>query len=147
MFRKIAQKDRDFYISSVKAFYSSDAVLHSIPESYITKTFEELMASNVYTECYIIEKDGERAGYALLAKTFSQEAGGMVVWLEEIYILPEFRSCGLGGKVLRFLKENMKASRLRLELCPSNSRACEVYKRHDFEILNYNQMIYDKKEL
>ena len=105
MFRKINQNDKDFYINSVKAFYSSDAVLHSIPESYITKTFDELMASDVYAECYIIEKEGERAGYALLAKTFSQEAGGIVVWLEEIYILPEFRSCGLGGKFLRFLKK------------------------------------------
>lgn len=146
MFRKINQNDKDFYINSVKAFYSSEAVLHAIPETYITKTFDELMSSDVYAECYIIEKDGERAGYALLAKTFSQEAGGLVVWLEEIYILPEFRSCGLGGKFLAFLKDNLKAARLRLELCPSNSRACEVYKRHDFESLNYNQMIYEKKE-
>lgn len=147
MFRKITENDKDFYLRTVKKFYSSEAVLQSIPESFISKTFNELMHSNVYAECYIIEQESKRIGYALLAKTFSQEAGGMVVWLEELYILPEFRSIGIGGKFLEFLKENLNVARLRLELCPSNSKACEVYKRHNFEILGYNQMIYDKKEL
>lgn len=146
MFRKITEKDREFYISSVKTFYNSDAVDHQIPESFIIKTFDELMKSDTYAEAYIIEHDDRNAGYALLAKTFSQEAGGIVVWLEEIFILPEFRSCGLGGEFFRFLKETCPAARLRLELCPSNNRACEVYKRHGFEVLNYNQMIFDKKE-
>ncbi len=147
MFRKITEKDRDFYLKTVKEFYSSDAVLHSIPENFISKTFNELMLSDVYAECYIIEHEHKRVGYALLAKTFSQEAGGMVVWLEELYIIPEFRSIGIGGKFLEFLKGNFNAARLRLELCFSNNRACEVYKRHNFKSLDYNQMIYEKKEL
>ena len=56
MIRKIKPTDRDFYINSVKAFYSSDAVLHDIPTEYITKTFDELMKSDTYIECYIFEK-------------------------------------------------------------------------------------------
>ena len=146
MFRKLEKRDRDFYINAVKDFYISDAVVHNIPESFIEKTFDELMKSDNYASAYIIEKDGKRAGYALLAKTFSQEAGGIVIWLEEIYILPQFRSCGLGGEFLSFLKEKVSASRIRLELFKSNLRAMEVYKRHGFEILEYNQMIYEKKE-
>lgn len=146
MFRKINKNDKEFYITSVKAFYSSDAVLHGIPDEYIIKTFEELMKSDVYAEAFIIEKDNQKAGYALVSKTFSQEAGGMVLWLEELYILSEFRSCGLGGEFLKFLKENSSdyAVRLRLELCQSNVRACEVYKRHGFEIFDYKQMVCDK---
>ncbi len=146
MFRKITENDREFYISSAKEFYRSDAVDHQIPEDFIVKTFEELMRANTYAEAYIIEQEGKRAGYALLAKSFSQEAGGMVLWLEEIFILPEFRSCGLGVQFLKFLKEDVPAVRLRLELCPSNTKACEIYKRNGFQILNYNQMIYDKQE-
>ena len=144
MFRKITEKDREFYIEAAKSFYSSDAVDHQIPESFITRTFDELIKSDRYADAYIIEQDGQKAGYALLAKTFSQEAGGLVVWLEELFILPEFRSCGLGGEFLRFLKENIPSARLRLELCPSNQRACDVYMRHGFKVLDYKQMIYDK---
>ena len=42
MFRKIEKQDKDFYINAVKDFYTSDAVVHNIPESYIEKTFEKI---------------------------------------------------------------------------------------------------------
>ena len=144
MFRKIQEKDKAFYINTANEFYDSNAVDHKVPCRNIENTFNELMRSNEYAECYIFEKDGEKAGYALLAKTFSQEAGGLVLWIEEIYILPQFRSLGLGGNFLKFIKENTKCARLRLELCPSNTRAYAAYQKHGFEVLDYKQMIYDK---
>ena len=144
MIRKINETDKDFYINTVKAFYNSDAVLHSIPEENIIKTFNELIKSETYAQCYIFEKDGEKAGYALLAKTFSQEAGGEVLWIDEIYILPEFRSKGIGSNFFNFIKENSNAVRLRLEFCPSNQKAIEVYKRQGFLPLKYEQMIYEE---
>lgn len=144
MIRKINISDKEFYIKSVKDFYSSEAVLHSIPETNIIKTFDELMNSENYAQCYIFEQDGERAGYALLAKTYSQEAGGTVLWIDEIYILPEFRSKGIGSYFFKFLKENSKTARLRLEFCPSNKKAIEIYKRQGFVPLAYEQMIYEE---
>ena len=144
MFRKIKPTDRDFYINSVKAFYSSDAVLHNIPDENITKTFEELMQSETYIECYIFEKDEKRVGYALLAKMYSQEAGGEVLWIDEIYILPQYRSQGIGNKFFEYLKTNTNVARLRLEFCPNNQKAIEVYKHQGFIPLEYEQMIYGK---
>lgn len=143
MIRKINKTDKDFYINSVKAFYNSDAVLHRIPEENIYRTFDELMNSETYAQCYIFEKNGEKAGYALLAKTFSQEAGGEVLWIDEIFILPEFRSQGIGSEFFDYLKSNCDVARLRLEFCPSNQKAINVYKRQGFTPLNYGQMIYE----
>lgn len=144
MIRKINKTDKDFYINSVKAFYSSDAVLHNIPDENITKTFEELMQSETYIECYIFEKEEKRVGYALLAKTFSQEAGGEVLWIDEIYILPQYRSQGIGSQFFEYLKTNTNVARLRLEFCPNNQKAIEVYKHQGFKALEYGQMIYEK---
>ena len=48
------------------------------------------------------------AGYGLIAKTFSQEAGGMVYWLEELYILEEYRSKGLGSEYFRYMEEHKR---------------------------------------
>ena len=144
MIRKINKTDKDFYINSVKAFYNSDAVLHKIPEENIYKTFDELMNSETYAQCYIFEKDEKKVGYALLAKTFSQEAGGEVLWIDEIYIAPEYRSQGIGSEFFEYLKSNYDVARLRLEFCPSNQKAIEMYKCHGFNQLNYGQMIYGK---
>lgn len=61
MIRNLAPSDRELYKTLISEFYSSPAVLHSIPESHIDKTFDELMRSDCYAECFIIECDGEPA--------------------------------------------------------------------------------------
>ena len=94
--RKAEEKDRELYFELVREFYSSEAVLHTIPEKNIENTFAELMRSEEYTKAFIIEENGAAAGYALTARHFSQEAGGEVIWIDELYIREEFRARGLG---------------------------------------------------
>lgn len=140
-FRKANQGDREFYINSVMEFYNSDAVLHSIPVENIERTFEVVMGKSPFAEIYIMEQEGVKVGYALLAKTYSQESGGEVIWLEEIYVLPQFQGQGIGGKFLEYLKCNYDVSRLRLEYTPINDLECKIYKKHGFQSLEYKQMI------
>lgn len=143
MIRKIEKKDEKDYIAMAGEFYSSSAVLHPIPTEYFSRTFNELMTSDRYAEGYILEKDGATAGYALLAKTFSQEAGGLVIWAEELYIKPEFRSLGLGTEFFKFLESNRSddVKRIRLEVELENTGAIKLYKRLGYDFLEYNQMI------
>ena len=103
MIRKLERKDKDLFLRLTRDFYASDAVLHSIPDAYHINAFEEMMRSEQYAEGYLIEQDARPAGYALLAKTYSHECGGMVLWIEEIYIAPEFRGNGLGKEFFDYL--------------------------------------------
>lgn len=143
MIRKITNNDRELYCAMASEFYSTDAVLFNIPKKNIEATFEEMMRSEQYAIGYILEHEGETAGYALLAKTFSQEAGGLVIWIEELYVLPAFRSKGLGQEFFRFLEETNKAdiARIRLEVEDENEGAIALYERMGFERLEYSQMI------
>lgn len=143
MIRRIEEKDRDEYIKMAAEFYSSNAVLHPVPTEFFARTFDEMLSSDRYAVGYIIEKDGKTAGYALLAKTFSQEAGGMVVWAEELYIKPEFRSNGLGTEFFAYLEDNRTddIKRIRLEVELENEGAVKLYKRLGYDFLEYNQMI------
>lgn len=146
MIRSLTEKDRNLYLELVAEFYNSDAVLHSIPKSHIEATFEELLRSNVYTEAFLLETQQGVAGYALVAKTFSQEAGGLTVWIEELYIREQYRSKGLGSEFFGFLEKNFPAARYRLEIEPENQRAIKLYKRKGFEFLGYSQMIKENKK-
>lgn len=84
------------------------------------------------------------AGYAVLAKTFSQEAGGMVIWIEELYIKPEYRAKGIGKEFFKYVHEKYKeAKRFRLELTPENKIAREIYEHLGYEDLAYKQMTMD----
>lgn len=145
MIRRIRVDDKTFYIDMAKKFYSSEAVHHNIPESYIVDTFNELMRSNDYADAYIMESENKIAGYALLAKTFSQEAGGIVLWIDELYVLPEYRNCGLGREFFSYLKNNLceNVKRIRLEVEDSNKKAISLYEKIGFVDLPYSQMIKD----
>lgn len=140
--RPLTVADRAVYLELVHAFYHSDAVLHPVPDCYFERTFDELMRSDAYAECYLFETEAGVAGYALLAKTFSQEAGGMVLWIEELYVKESCRSMGIGSAFFAFLEERYpQICRIRLEVEEENIRARELYRRRGFTSLPYLQMI------
>lgn len=141
--RRLAPSDRHVYLEMARAFYASDAVDHPIPEEFLARTFDEMMARDTYAEGYLFEESGAALGYALLAKTWSQEAGGMAVWVEELYLRPESRGKGVGTAFLAYLREHCPAARYRLETEEENVRAKALYARMGFEPLRYESMILD----
>ncbi len=143
--RSITSEDRETYLELVKEFYQSDAVLHPVPMRNAETTFDEALSSDRYAECFIVEHDARAVGFALVAKTFTQEAGGLVVWLEELYIRPQFRNLGLGrGAMAALLARYPQAMRFRLEVAPDNARVMALYRSMGFETLDYLQMVRDK---
>lgn len=143
--RPIKKEDKAVYLKMAAEFYKTDAVLLHVGEEHLTSTFDELMRSDDYALCYIFELDGEAVGYSLLAKTYSQEAGGKVLWIEEIYVSPDFRGRGIGKAFFEFLLKNRPSDvkRLRLEVERENNGAVKLYKSFGFDFLEYDQMIID----
>ncbi len=144
MVRKITQADRNEFLRLSKMFYASTAVMHDIPEDYHKKAFEELMRSDEYAEGYILETEGKTVGFGLTAKTYSREAGGKVLWLEELFVLEEYRSCGLGKEFFAMAEAEAKAkgfARIRLEVEEENVRARTLYERLGYQPLGYSQMV------
>ena len=146
MFRKISENDREIFLELVREFYHSDAVVHPVPEQNHINTWNELMRSEDYAQCFILEYEEKTAGYALLSKTFSQESGGMVIWIEELYVLPEYRSKGLGKEFFDYIFSLENISRVRLEVEPDNERAIKLYRNMGFEQLEYLQYIRERTD-
>ena len=96
-FHKLQEADRDTFLEMAREFYHSDAVLKPVPDSYFENTLKECLRSDEYLLCYILEWGESAAGYALLSKSYSPEAGGPVLWVEEIYIRPAFRAHRIGS--------------------------------------------------
>ena len=127
-------------------FYHSPGVMHAVPKSHFERTLNEVYGGSPFIDCYIFEQDGRAVGYGQLSLTYSNEAGGICVWLEEIYVRPEFQGMGIGSEFLNFVKNEYKnAARLRLEIEPDNDGARKLYKRMGFSELEYQSMIIDKE--
>lgn len=146
MIRHLTERDEALFCTLSDEFYHSDGVLHPVPKEHFHRAFSEMMRSRDYLDCFIIESGGEAAGYGLLVKSYSQEAGGVVVWLDELYIRPEFQSRGLGSEFFGYVFEHYPAARYRLEIEPDNDRARALYERLGFEALPYCQMIREEAD-
>ena len=129
-FRRIRPQEGELYARFVHDFYASDGVDHPIPAEYIQRAFAEICRGDDYLICYILEENGAPAGYALLAKMYAQEAGGMAVWLDEFYLDPAFRGRGIGAAFLQWL-------------VPSHDRVKAMYARAGFLKMPYDQMVLE----
>ena len=105
------------------------------------------MEGSPFVRCLFFRDDNSGAvlGYALLAFSYSNEAGGDVVWVDELYVKSEYRGMGIGNRFFDFLSNEYKDfARFRLETEPANDGAKRLYKRMGFEPLEYSQMIKDR---
>jgi len=145
MIRELRKDDKDLFILMVKEFYDSEAVLYNIPTENVFNTYNEVVSCSPYAKAYIIEVEEEKAGYGLISLTYSNEAGGLVIWIEELYIRQKFRDLGLGSKFLDFMKIEFLAiaKRFRLEISKTNISAQRLYLRKGYKSLEYLQMVYD----
>jgi GNAT superfamily N-acetyltransferase len=89
--RDFLQSDEKEYIRMYLDFFQGEAVLFQNSEKNFKNTFEEIMESSPFARGLILEEEGKAAGYALLSFTWSNESGGKVVWLEELYVKEEYR--------------------------------------------------------
>ena len=145
-FRKIKREDAAAYVEMATDFYNSPAVLHSIPQNYIENTVKAVLLGTPFADVYMFEENNTVVGYGLLAYTYSQEAGGTVCWLEEIYVRPEARGAGVGAAFIEFVKEAVPAARYRLEVEPDNTRVKALYRRHGFAALGYESYVLENRE-
>ena len=146
MIREIKAQDKDIFVQMAKEFYKSEAVISEIPTQNILNTFDEVNSNSPYAKAYIIEHDGDTAGYALIGITYSNEAGGLVVWVEEIFIKENYRGLGLGSEFLSYVEQEFgdKAKRFRLEISHDNDSAQRLYERKGYQPLDYMQMVHDR---
>ncbi len=145
MFRRITEADRALYYDFVDKFYHTDAVNAPVPPENYAATFDEMLRSDAYVTGYLFEYEGTPCGFALLSKTFSQEAGGLSVTIEEIYLEPAYRGKGMGTEFFEYLKREIPAMRFRIEVEDDNLGAKRLYERMGFELLPYLQMVIDKQ--
>lgn len=140
--RFLKKDDRAVYLEMAEEFYSSPAVEHNVDPSHFERAFDEMTASHERAVGFIIEKDKKPVGYAVTVRFYSQEAGGEVIWIDEIYVRPEARSSGLGRAAFKEIFAAFpEAAAFRLEIEPENERAKKLYLSLGFRDMAYAPMI------
>lgn len=140
MIRKMTFSDSEAVLEMMRVFYASQAVLSNGSEDIFRTDIENCINGNPYLEGYVFDSDDSVCGYAMVAKSFSTEFGKPCIWIEDLYVKPEYRGFGIASKFLSYIGNKYSDCILRLEVEEFNSNAIHVYKKYGFEVLPYMEM-------
>lgn len=126
--------------SMMRVFYASPAVLTNGSEEIFGNDIENCINENPYLEGYVFTDGDSVIGYSMVAKSFSTEFGKPCVWIEDIYLTPNYRGQGIASRFFSFIEEKYPNSVFRLEVEEENKYAVRAYRKNGFEVLPYTEM-------
>lgn len=100
------------------------------------QVLSEILASPQVGRLWLVRDSGGAVGYALVIYFLSLEFDGRVAVLDEFYLEPRSRGKGLGGWVLRQLREQVAEEGIgviRLEVDERHPEAAALYARNRFQ--------------
>ena len=131
---------RTAVLDMMRIFYRSDAVYTDGSEEIFAADVDACVGDNPFLEGYVFEEKGAVMGYAMVAKSFSTEFGKSCIWIEDLYLQPQFRHRGYGKEFFAFLDEKYPQALKRLEVEPENENAVALYEKAGFSVLPYTEM-------
>lgn len=102
-FRYAQEQDTDLILCFIKELAEYEKMLDKV-----TTTEEELkkwLFENKRAEAIFAMVNGIEVGFALFFHNFSTFLGKAGIYLEDLYVKPEYRGCGYGKAILKKLAE------------------------------------------
>lgn len=108
-----------------------------VEAAQVRRTLQVLREQPSRGRAVVLDDAGRAAGYALLIGYLSNEIGGELCCLDEIYVAPEVRGRGHGSALIQALARGegpwpKGAVAITLEVTPQNARAVALYERLGF---------------
>lgn len=145
--RKMERQDKSTVMGMMRGFYDSPAVTYPVPDEVLSQDIEDCIGDCPYIEGYVFQEEDNLAGYAMIAKSYSTEFGGLCIWIEDLYIEAKYRGIGIGTQFFKYIEEAYrgKAVRYRLEVAADNENAIKVYEKNGYEKVGYVEMMKSGK--
>lgn len=135
--RPAAEVDGESIVSMCLALNAEDPGEEPMSAAQVRHTLQTFSAEPVRGKAVVLDVNGHCVGYAFLVSFWSNELGGEVCTIDEMYVQPELRGRGHGAALFRSLSSGdglwpRRPVALELESTPDNSRARSLYRRLGF---------------
>lgn len=127
------------------ALYEDSIQQQQMSPEKIQKTLSIIPSHPQIGKILLFKQQGILIGYALLINYWSNEYGGNILYIDELYVKSDYRSLGIGSAFFSYIEKHVDNSTvaLCLETTPQNKKAQSFYKKNKFEI--YENIFYFKE--
>jgi GNAT superfamily N-acetyltransferase len=120
--------------SLVERYWAFESI-DGFDRAFVGNLLADLLADSGRGACWVAEAADSVCGYLLAVYVFSLEHGGMMGEIDELFVLPAYRSAGTGSALVRAAERGMVQAgivRVQLQLGVRNERGRVFYDRHGF---------------
>lgn len=144
-YRQFKPSDSEAVAEMIMNLYREDPSDRPMLPQKIADTFDSLTSHPDRGCILVLEHENGIAGYSIIINFWSNEFGGNVSFIDELYIKKEFRGKGIGKNFIKYLAENKfgNAVALRLEVTPENKKARKLYESIGFKLHKNNTLDLD----
>jgi ribosomal protein S18 acetylase RimI-like enzyme len=139
MWRPSRPDDDAAIVALCLGLYTEDPSPASPVASQVHETLAELRRSPGRGMAAVLELNGRIEGYALLISFWSNEFGGELCEVDELYVAPAHRSHGHARQLFDTLERGelwpARFVAISLRVTPKNTRAFALYERLGFQPL------------
>lgn len=125
---------RDVVVAMMRELYAEDPASAPVDAARFPETIRVLLAHPERGRIVLLMEAADVRGYALLIPYWSNEFGGTLVFIDELFVMPEARGRGLGRGLVEWVKAERPhdAVAVLLEVSPANVRARRLYESLGF---------------
>jgi ribosomal protein S18 acetylase RimI-like enzyme len=145
MWRIARSSDDDSVVNMFRVLNEEDPGEKPVEDAYMRRTLVVLRDAPARGHVVVLDVGNGPQGYALLIPFWSNELGGDVCTIDELYVAPELRGCGHATALLRSLMDGTallpaRPDVLELETSPDNARARALYESLGFRAIRNTVM-------
>lgn len=126
------ESDYKDLMDMIVSLYREDPEGEPMDEGKIKSTVGEFRKNPEKISIYMFKQGNECVGYAILVYFWSNEYGGNIVDIDELYVRERYRNQGIGTQFFSFVERMENRAALQLETTPSNRKALAFYERLGF---------------
>ena len=123
-------------VAMMRGLYAEDEPASAVDPERFPLTIDFFLREPGRGRIVLFRESGALRGYAILVPIWSNEFGGTMLLLDELFVLPEARNRGIAKGFLAWVAEGkpFDAIGIALEVSPGNKDARRLYESLGFSV-------------